>query len=112
MRKKCEFALLGGYKNNDYKKTTSHGVGAFRRFSSTVEEFTSSLTGFFHTHPNGSGISDSDRLVPSLPDRQTRDRAQAVNPTLRFFLLTHPEYGGKFPRKIPYTTGYPASDRR
>ncbi|MGV8947174.1 MAG: DUF6443 domain-containing protein [Lutibacter sp.] len=103
---------LGGYENNSFKETKSHGMGAFKQFASTVKEFTSSITGFFHTHPNGAGISDSDRLVPSLPDRQSRDNSLKVNPTLRFFLLTHPEYGGKFPRKIDYSKGYPASDRR
>ncbi|WP_340067364.1 RHS repeat-associated core domain-containing protein, partial [Ascidiimonas aurantiaca] len=103
---------IGRYKDNSYKKTKSYGVGAFREFVSTVKEFTSSLTGFFHTHPNGVGISDSDRLVPSLPDRESRDNALDANPSLKFFLLTHPDYGGRFPKKINYTTGYPSSDRR
>lgn len=103
---------IGGYENNKFKKTKSHGTGVFRQFVSTAEEFTSSITGFFHTHPSGSGISDRDRLVPSLSDRQIRDNSLKRNPNLNFFLLTHPQYGGKFPRKIPYAKGYPTSDRR
>ncbi len=103
---------IGAYKNNEFKKTKNNGITAFRQFSSTTEEFTSSLRGFFHTHPSGAGIKDSDRLVPSGPDRRNRDRALEMNPNLKYFLLTHPDYGGKFPRKIDYTKGYPASDRR
>lgn len=103
---------IGGYENNSFKETKSNGMGAFRQFAGTVEEFTSSITGFFHTHPSGSGISDSDRLVPSGQDRRSRDNSLNINPSLKFFLLTNPNYGGKYPRKIPYTKGYPASDRR
>lgn len=103
---------IGGYGGNSFKRTTSHGVASFRQFASSVEEFTSSLTGFFHTHPSGAGISDSDRLVPSGQDRRTRDNALKTNPALKFFLLTNPSNGGTFPRKIPYHTGYPASERR
>jgi len=103
---------IGAYGNNEFKKTTNLGITAFRQFSSTAEEFTSSLRGFFHTHPSGAGIKDSDRLVPSGADRRSRDRGLEANPNLKYFLLTHPDYGGRFPRKIPYHTGYPTSDRR
>ena len=73
---------LGAYKYNQYKRTKSngHSVGLRQGLS---------LTGFFHTHPS-SGISDSDRLVPSDQDLDARDRALAHNPNLLFYLITNP----------------------
>lgn len=90
---------LGGYANNQFKKTQGHGhaLGIGKGLS---------LTGFFHTHPSGPNINDSDRLVPSGQDKESRDNALRSMPSLRFYLLTAPDYGGRYPRKIEYTTGY------
>lgn len=98
---------IGAYENNSLKETTNHGANAFRNYSSTVKEFMSSLTGYFHTHPSGGNISDSDRLVPSDADLNSRDNVLNYNPNLRFFLITRSvNYGSKFFKKIPYTKGY------
>jgi len=98
---------IGGYTKNDFQNTKSYGLSAFRDYVSSVEEFTSSIKGFFHTHPGDGGqISNSDRLVPSNPDVNTRDAALKLNPSLRFFLITRPVNGGSFPLKIDYTKGY------
>lgn len=92
---------IGMYKFNEHKKTRSmgHTLGMAQGLN---------LTGFFHTHPgNGHDISNSDRLVPSDQDLDSRDAALKHNPSLKFFLITEPEnYGDEYPNKIPYTTGY------
>lgn len=92
---------IGMYKFNDHKKSVAsgHALGMSQGLN---------LTGFFHTHPgDGHSISNSDRLVPSDQDLDSRDAALLYNPNLRFFLITAPEhYGDEYPKKIPYTTGY------
>lgn len=104
---------LGKYEGNSNRETTSNGSSALRGSVNSLAEFNRfSITGFFHTHPSGAGLKDSDRLVPSLRDRTTRDNGLKMNPNLLYFLITHPKYGEDFPKKIPYAKGYPASDRR
>ncbi|MDH5415289.1 MAG: hypothetical protein OEW87_14220 [Flavobacteriaceae bacterium] len=97
---------IGNYKNNKNRESRSSGLGSMKPFINSSEEFLNGLRGKFHTHPNGAGLSDSDRLAPSPADIETRDKQLKVNPSLRFFLLTHPEYGDKFPKKIEYTKGF------
>jgi len=90
---------LGLYKDNKIDKSgpSGHVLGLRQGLA---------LTGFFHTHPS-IGYSDSDRLVPSDPDLDSRDNALMHNPNLLFFILTDPvNYGDPYPNKIPYKTGY------
>jgi hypothetical protein len=91
---------IGLYKFNSHKKSgpTGHHLGL-------KEDLT--LTGFFHTHPSGGGISDSDRLVPSDADLDSRDNSLRHKSNLNFYLITAPvNYGDDYPKKIPYSTGY------
>jgi RHS repeat-associated protein len=91
---------IGMYKNNSHKKSSSSGhiLGLRKNLN---------LTGFFHTHPNGGNISNSDRLVPSDADLDSRNNALRHKPNLNFYLITAPvNYGDEYPKKIPYTTGY------
>jgi RHS repeat-associated protein len=93
---------FGTYGNNSHTRNVGghgHALGLRQGLN---------LTGFFHTHPgNGHDISNSDRLVPSDTDLDSRDRALQHNPSLQFFLITAPvNYGDPYPKKIPYRTGY------
>ena len=91
---------IGKYANNRFDQANSRGHVVWNRVypDSNLE---SSLTGFFHTHPN---VSVSDRMRPSGKDKESRDQALDMYPHLQFYILTHPEYyGGKFPYKFPYT---------
>jgi len=92
---------IGQYQFNDHKRSVSagHQLGLSQGLN---------LTGFFHTHPgNGHDISNSDRLVPSDQDLDSRDAALQHNPSLRFIIITEPEnYGEEYPKRIPYTTGF------
>ncbi|MCE7057182.1 RHS repeat-associated core domain-containing protein [Algoriphagus sp. AGSA1] len=98
---KTSHITIGRYINNEHKKAV--GSGHVLGMKQGLD-----ITGFFHTHPgNGRDISNSDRLVPSTQDLNSRDNALQMIPSLKFFLLTQPvNYGDKYPLKINYTTGY------
>ncbi|WP_431160693.1 RHS repeat-associated core domain-containing protein [Flagellimonas beolgyonensis] len=105
---------LGAYAGNKYDETTNHGTNLRGLVANAQEAARYTLRGVFHTHPGRKGgfIADSDRLVPSRPDREFRDNALRSNPSLFFILLTHPEnIGGDSPRRLDFTIGYPAADR-
>jgi RHS repeat-associated protein len=96
---KTTHITIGMYKDNEYMKSFSSGHTLGLRSGLT-------LTGFFHTHPSGGNISNSDRLVPSDQDLDARDSDHKINPNLKYFLITAPESYGDDYLKIDYTTGY------
>ena len=49
-------------------------------------------------------ISVSDRTRPSGKDLESRNKDLKLNPSIQFYILTHPiSYGDTFPYKINYT---------
>ena len=90
---------IGKYKNNSLKETRGHGnTEGVRNGLKTTE-----LTAFFHTHPS-LGISESDRTRASDADKNARDNALKLMPSMRFFIITDPLYYGAENEKIDYTT--------
>ncbi len=89
---------IGSYKNNSYTKHIGFGNNAIRSVTNTMAEFNSyKATGLFHTHPWGN--------VPSIPDKEIRDKEHERNPNLKFFILINEVlYNGKEPYKHDYTT--------
>ncbi|HEU4495865.1 MAG TPA: RHS repeat-associated core domain-containing protein, partial [Flavobacterium sp.] len=67
------YMSIGQYKDNTYTKSLSKGTN-LRAYFDEIEEIKKiRITGFYHTHPDGAGIDDSDRLVPSDQDLKVRD---------------------------------------
>lgn len=97
---KTSHITFGRYVNNEHKKSvgSGHVLGLKQELN---------LKGFFHTHPSGANINNSDRLVPSNQDLSSRDNALRQMPKLEFFLITQPvNYGDRYPLKIDYSTSY------
>jgi len=95
---------IGRYVNNKFDETRGHGqnFGSYPHLRGDYNKF--SLTGFFHTHPSRGNISVSDRTRPSGKDLESRNKDLKLNPSMQFYILTHPvSYGGTFPYKINYT---------
>jgi len=104
---KITHIAIGKYKRNTHKSTKSKGITALIQFAGSGKKFNEGVRGFFHTHPSGGNIKESDRVVPSDTDLEARDNSLKINPNLRFYLITNPiNYGDKYPYKIEYTTGY------
>jgi RHS repeat-associated protein len=97
---------IGGFNGNTVRSSGTSGLGAMRKFINSTTEFTNGLRGKFHTHPNGAGLSDLDRLAPSPADLSTRDAQLKINPNMKFYLIAHPQYGESYPAKIDYTSGF------
>lgn len=95
---------FGRYVNNKFDETRGHGQnwGSYPNLRGDYDKF--SLTGFFHTHPSSGNISVSDRTHPSGKDLESRNKDLKLNPSMQFYILTHPIfYGDTFPYKINYT---------
>lgn len=85
---------IGKYENNTYTETRGSGTMMWNKLYPDLK-IEQSITGFFHTHPSGGTISVSDRTSASEQDRKAKNNALRHNPTLQFFIITHPiHYGG------------------
>lgn len=95
---------IGHYNDNLQKRV--NGVNGQLSWTqvhpgSKIED---NITGFFHTHPSGPNINDIDRLRASAVDLESRDSQLEKIPSLRFYIITAPEYRSeKYPLKKEYT---------
>lgn len=100
--KEITHITIGRYERNTDQKTLSNGITAFNKYAEHREEVRSSLRGFFHTHLDLPGVSKKSREEPSGADLKKKDAALEDNPNLEFYIITLPDWGEKFPQKIPY----------
>jgi hypothetical protein len=88
---------IGRYKNNDSDRTRSYGHELGFRAGLSQK-------GFLHTHPQASGVSYANRLLPHRDDLRVKNDNLKRNPNLKFYILLEPNsYGGKYPLKKEYT---------
>lgn len=85
---------IGAYNNNTSHKTKNYGQ---RGLSSQVGiSFQDNIVGIFHTHPLDFSFTSQQRRSPSDQDLSFKERQKIINPQLRFFILTQPEYGYEY----------------
>ncbi len=104
---------IGGayFSTGNGQATTHMTIGLYRdntltrtRGSGHVLGLAAGLTlrALFHTHPS-LGYKESDRMRASGTDKVSRDAALALQPNLRFYILTEAANPSDQPIKIDYT---------
>ncbi len=83
--------VVGAYKNNQYRNTNHLGL------SSIAKKYQESFSYkkyrlLYHTHPNDSSFSQTERETPSDKDIRFRNNHLDKYPWLRFYILTTPPF--------------------